>query len=143
MVGRECEGVEDAIPYRPRTQDRSRPIREMKGPSQDPCFDSKLGSILLTPWWAHGSHVVCPTPASSRHRCLHGSLLGWSVWEITNSPVSLIEADCEKWLDISLESELSQEGTGEPLRVIGSTVTRLDFCPKRVCRYFSTLSVPS
>lgn len=127
MVGRECEGVEDATPHRPRTQDRSRPIREMKGPSQDPCLDSKPCSVLLAPWWAHGSHVVCPTPVSSRHCCLHGSL-GWSVWEITNSPVSLIQAGCEKWLDISLESELSQEGTGEPLRVIGSS-DKIGFLP--------------
>lgn len=48
-VERECEGMEDATPHRPRTQERSRPVQEMKGPSQDPCFNSEPGSILLAP----------------------------------------------------------------------------------------------
>lgn len=39
----------------------------------------------------------------------------WSIWEITNNPVWLIEGSDEKWLEIGLESELSQEGAGEPL----------------------------
>lgn len=141
MVGRGCEEVEDATHHHLRTQGRSRAIQEMKGPTQVPCLNSKLSSFLLAPGWACDSHVSCQTPALPRHRCLH-LLPSWMECLGNNKQPSLVDGGllCEKWLEISLESELSQEGTGEPLRVIGGTGTRSAFCFKRVFQYFSTLS---